>query len=147
MPHRAYKALTILHTKCKERIRVDTQKQTPRGKKLAELIATFAINKKAEFVALMELTGATGIADWFVICQGGNAPHNRAIAEEIIDGLKKHSVRPWHSEGLNDSRWVLVDYSDVVVHVMVPDLREYYALEELWPESVTIVYNGEESDE
>lgn len=126
---------------------MDTQKQAPKGKELAELIATFAIDKKAEYVALVELTGATGIADWFVVCQGGNAPHDRAIAEEIIDGLKKIGLRPWHTEGLSDSRWVLVDYSDVVVHVMQPDLRKYYALEELWPESVTILYNGEESDE
>jgi ribosome-associated protein len=126
---------------------VTTQKSVPKGKELADIIASHAINRKAEFVAVVQLTGAMGIADWFVICQGGNAPHNRAIADEIIEELKKAGVRPWHTEGLADSRWVLVDYSDVVVHVMQPDLRKYYALEELWPESVTIVHNGESIDE
>ena len=50
--------------------------------------------------------------------------------------LAFQDTRPWHYEGLEDGRWILLDYSDVVVHIMLPDVREYYKIEDIWPESV-----------
>ena len=108
-------------------------KRTPRGKELLPLISEAALDKKADDVAVLNLKRETGIADYFVICQGDNPHHNRAIRDSIVDALGGHGVFPWHSEGEQDGRWILIDYSDVVVHVMIPQVREYYALEELWP--------------
>ena len=104
-----------------------------RGKALADLIAACADSKKAEHITFINLTESAGIADWFVICQGDNAAHTRAIADAIADGLKQKKVSAWHVEGKEDGRWILLDYSDVVAHVMLPEVRQYYALEDLWP--------------
>jgi ribosome-associated protein len=126
---------------------VTLPKKSIRGKALAKLAAGFAMSKKADYVANVELSDAAGIADWFVICQGDNPPHNKAIADAIIHGLKEKGVTPWHTEGESDSRWILLDYSDVVVHVMLGDLREYYGLEKLWPGAVAIVHGGAVDDD
>jgi len=121
-------------------------KKTLKGRALAELIAEFADSKKAEDISLINLAESAGIADWFVICQGDNTSHNRAIADAIAEGLKEKKVSAWHIEGREDSRWVLLDFSDVVAHVMLPEVREYYQLEELWPGSIRIAPNAARAD-
>lgn len=109
------------------------KKHTLKGKALAQRIAQLADSKKAEKISLVSLEESAGIADWFVICQGDNTAHNRAIADAVEEGMKEEGVSAWHIEGREDSRWVLLDFSDVVVHVLLPELRDYYKLEELWP--------------
>jgi ribosome-associated protein len=108
-------------------------KKTIKGKELLPLISAAAFDRKADDVAVLNLDQESGIADYFVICQGDNSHHNRAIRDSIVDALGAHGVFPWHSEGEQDGRWILIDYSDVVVHIMTPQVRGYYALEELWP--------------
>jgi ribosome-associated protein len=108
-------------------------KKTIRGKGLLPLISAAAFDRKADDVAVLNLKHEAGIADYFVICQGDNPPHNRAIRDSIVDALGGHGVLPWHTEGEQDGRWILIDFSDVVVHIMTPQVRGYYALEELWP--------------
>jgi ribosome-associated protein len=108
-------------------------KKTIKGKELLPLISAAAFDRKADDVAVLNLKQETGIADYFVICQGDNPHHNRAIRDSIVDALEGHGVFPWHSEGEQDGRWILIDFSDVVVHIMTPLVRGYYALEDLWP--------------
>ena len=108
------------------------QKNTVSGQALLRLIADAALAKKAEDVVVLSLKEESGIADWFLVCQGDNPLHNRAISQGIMDSLFEHGLSPWHVEGLIEGRWVLIDYSDVVVHVMIPEARRYYGLEELW---------------
>jgi ribosome-associated protein len=112
---------------------VTMAKKNLRGKDLLPLISEAALDKKADDVVILNLRQEAGIADYFVICQGDNSHHNRAIRDSIVDVLGGQGVFPWHSEGEQDGRWILIDYSDVVVHVMIPQVRDYYALEELWP--------------
>ena len=89
----------------------------------------------AENIVTIDLRNLPGATDWFIVCQGDNPVHNRACAERIIEHLKKnHSTHLWQHEGLDEGRWILLDYSDVVVHIMLPELRSYYYLEELWSE-------------
>lgn len=108
------------------------RKDLPRGKNLLPLIAEAALDKKAENIVVLNLKEETGIADYFVVCSGDNQNHTRAIRDGIVDALERRGVSPWHSEGEQDGRWILVDFSDIVVHVMTPQVRSYYALEELW---------------
>jgi ribosome-associated protein len=112
---------------------VNKAKKTIRGNELLPLISAAAFDRKADDVAVLNLKQESGIADYFVICQGDNPHHNRAIRDSIVDALGGRGVFPWHSEGERDGRWILIDYSDVVVHIMIPQVRDYYALEELWP--------------
>ncbi len=114
---------------------MNKRKTVLRGKELADLTAKLADSRKAEQITLIELAGSSDMADWFVVCQGDNFAHNRAIADAIVDGLKDMKVSAWHVEGLTEGRWIVLDYSDVVVHVMLSTVHDYYNLEELWPKA------------
>ncbi len=107
-------------------------KNVIRGSDLLPLIFEAALDKKAEDIVVLNLKEETGIADYFVVCSGDNEHHTRAIRDSIMDALEKKGVIPWHSEGEQDGRWILIDYSDVVVHVMTSQVRDYYGLEKLW---------------
>ncbi len=103
-----------------------------KGRELADEAVALALTKKAEGLILLNPGNQSGIAEWFIICHGSNEIHNRAIADAVLVGLKEKNTPPWHTEGINEGRWILLDYSDVVLCVMLPELREYYELETLW---------------
>ena len=90
------------------------------------------LDLKANDVVLLNLKGVTDMADFFVIASGTSDTHVGAIADSVIDGLKKERVRPLNVEGQREGRWVLIDYFDFVVHVFHPAAREFYQLERLW---------------
>lgn len=102
------------------------------GKVLVDEIVKEAQEKLAENIVVLDIQGLPGTADWFIICESDNAIHNNAIADAIVKSLAEKDTHPWHEEGRDDGRWVLLDYTDVIVHIMLPDVREYYNLEELW---------------
>jgi len=116
----------------------EKKKEAPlAGKELVDVIVQSLEEKLAERIVVIDLRGAPAVADWFVICQGDNTSHTSAIADSVIGALKeKHKTSPWHHEGLEDGRWALIDYTDVVVHVMLPEIRKYYDLESLWEKKV-----------
>lgn len=105
------------------------------GKKLADAVVRSAQDMKAENITVIDLAGRNSVCDWFVVCEGDNIVHTRAIAGGIIADMKEKGLSPFHSEGEQDGRWVLIDFSDVIVHVMLPQMRSYYGLEELWNEA------------
>lgn len=78
-------------------------------------------------------------ADYFVICEGESARQIRTINDEIEKELKKEGVLPHHREGGTDSGWLLLDYSDVIVHIFGAAEREYYNLDELWQDAKTVL--------
>ncbi|MCL2182609.1 MAG: ribosome silencing factor [Chitinispirillia bacterium] len=103
------------------------------GKALVDAVVEALEDKIAEKIVVIDLSGVSSMADWFVVCQGDNTSHTSAIASGVIGTLKdKYNTAPWHHEGVEDGRWALIDYTDVVVHVMLPDVRELYNLESLW---------------
>jgi ribosome-associated protein len=102
---------------------------------LAEVICELAAEKKAVDVVALDLRGVIDYTDFFVVCSGTSDRQVKAIADGILYGLKERDgVRPARVEGLAQARWVLMDYLDVIVHVFIPEVREYYALERLWGE-------------
>ncbi|MBN2036452.1 MAG: ribosome silencing factor [Chitinispirillaceae bacterium] len=105
-----------------------------RGKTLVDTVVAAAQNKLAENIAIIDLSGRDTPADYFVICQSDNVVQNRAIADEIIARCGDQYTRPWHHEGTEEGRWIVIDFTDVVVHVLLPDLRRFYDLESLWSE-------------
>jgi ribosome-associated protein len=114
---------------------MSTKKDFLSGKDLVDAAVKQALEKKAEDIVVFNPGEQSGIAEWFVVCHGNNGIHNKAIAEEIIVGLKRQNTAPWYKEGFDEGRWILIDYSDVVINILQPDLREYYALEALWKEA------------
>src|SRR5208337_4808365 len=94
-----------------------------------------ASEKKARDVVVLELTGLTDIADFFVLASGTSERHVRTVAEAIEGGTKDAGGPPLSMEGLDEGRWVIIDYGDVIVHVFLEPLRELYDLESLWIEA------------
>lgn len=92
-----------------------------------------AESKKASDMIVLDLTGITSFADYFVICTGANQRQVQAIADEVGQRLKKEARElPISLEGYDQAEWVLADYGDLLVHVFSPKSREYYGLERLW---------------
>lgn len=104
--------------------------------RLAQDISRLALSKKAEDVHILDVRKITPITDYFVICSGTTDVHVKAIHDAILRGLEPE-VSPWHVEGIDALRWVLMDYIDVVVHVFQPKVRDYYQLERLWADAKT----------
>jgi ribosome-associated protein len=84
--------------------------------------------------------GLTSFVDYFLICSADTEPQVKAIADNIRRGTPS---KPWHLEGYEHSRWVLLDYIDVLVHVFRSEEREYYSLEKLWADAPTIPFEDE----
>jgi len=103
------------------------------SKKLAQLCRDFADNKKAENIVILDVRKLSSVTDYFVIASGTSEPHLRAIVEEITGQLRdEHGVRPLRTDGSVHGAWVVMDFFDVIVHVMRADVRERYDLESLW---------------
>lgn len=96
------------------------------------------LERKAAEVVVLDLRGISSATDFFVVASGNSDIHVRAIADYVIDELKKEGVRPGHVEGKESGRWVLIDYIDFVVHVFHPTARSFYQLETLWGDAETI---------
>jgi ribosome-associated protein len=99
--------------------------------------------KKGEDIVSIDLRGITSVADFFILATGSSGVHVRAIADEVRDKLKQeHDIQPWHIEGFEAQKWVLIDYVDVVVHVFDDETRKYYRLENLWKDAkITYIDN------
>ena len=103
------------------------------SKKLALLCREFADNKKAENIVVLDVRKLSSVTDYFVIASGTSEPHLRAIVNEISDTLREgYEVRPRTVDGTVHGAWVVLDFFDVIVHVMRADVRERYDLEGLW---------------
>jgi len=91
---------------------------------------------KAENVIKLDVKDKSSVTDTMIIASGRSTRHVKSIADNIIKKLKKIKVKPHGIEGYTKSEWVLIDFGDVLVHVMHPDAREFYSLEKLWDESI-----------
>jgi ribosome-associated protein len=102
---------------------------------LAETIAALAADKKAIDVVELDVRGVLGYTDFFLVCSGNTARQCKAIHDGIHQTLKDdHGLLPRRVEGVTESRWILMDYLDVVVHILMPEARDFYRLEQLWGE-------------
>jgi ribosome-associated protein len=114
---------------------ISAQRRVARTKalvQLEELVLAALADMKAVNVRVMDVRGLTDVADTMIIASGNSDRHVRSIADLVIERAKQAGRRPMGTEGKNDAEWVLVDLQDVLVHVMLPRVREFYALEELW---------------
>lgn len=97
-----------------------------------DAIIAGAEDKKANYITSLDLRGKTLIADFFIICSGTSNIHIRAIADGVMEALEKQGIRQRRMEGYSEASWILLDYGDVIVHVMSEDQRSFYGLEKLW---------------
>ncbi len=97
-----------------------------------QLGARAALAKKAEALLVLDVQNLSTIGDYFLLCCGHSTTHVRTIADAVEAALKAEGIRVGHREGEPTSGWVVLDYGDVIVHVFLPETREFYALERLW---------------
>jgi ribosome-associated protein len=103
------------------------------SRKLALLCRSLAEDRKAEDLVILDVRELSSVTDYFVLASGTSEPHLRAIVEEITDKLREeHELRPRAVDGTFQAAWVVLDYFDVIVHVMRQDVRDRYDLETLW---------------
>ena len=103
------------------------------SKKLALKCRELADNRKAEEILVLDVRAISSITDYFVIASGTSEPHLRAISEEITNRLREeHEVTPRAMDGTIQNGWIVLDFFDVIVHVMRADVRQRYDLESLW---------------
>jgi ribosome silencing factor RsfS/YbeB/iojap len=99
---------------------------------LAQVVLAALEDMKAVNVKAMDVRGITDITDMMVVASGTSDRHVKSIADRVVQRCKEAGYRPFGIEGERDGEWVLLDLNDVVVHVMLPRVREFYALEKLW---------------
>lgn len=105
-----------------------------------------AVAKKARTPVALDLRQFAGVCDYFFICSGSSEVQVKAIAEAVEEKLRERGVRPWHIEGFESRRWVLLDYVEVVVHVFHEKTREYYMLDRLWGDARSLDLGLERAD-
>lgn len=98
----------------------------------ALLLTRFALEKKARDLVVMEVRDVTSIADYFIICSGSSDRQVQSIAQGIEENLSAAGHSPLSVEGTHRGHWVLMDFSDVIVHIFYEPVREFYDLEGLW---------------
>jgi len=111
--------------------------ESPRRPAAQEIVSAALDDMKAVNVAVLDVRGLTDIADTLIIASGNSDRHVRSIADRVVERVKAAGIRPLGIEGEREGEWVLVDLSDLILHVMLPRVRELYGLEHLWegPES------------
>ena len=108
-----------------------TTKTTLSPEELKDLIVTTLDQDKAKDIVTIDLTGKTSLADFMVIASGRSTRQVGALAEKLSTRIKQENVMP-RIEGKQTGNWVLVDAGDVIVHLFRPEVREFYAIEEIW---------------
>ena len=107
-----------------------------KNSKIIKTIIAAIQEKKGENIISLDLRKINeAVADFFIVCEANNQPQIRAIAENVEEKVKeKCEELPYHHEGFKNLQWVLIDYVNIVVHVMHPETRKFYKLEEMWSE-------------
>ena len=115
-----------------------TIKRLTKSSKIIKTIIAAIGEKKGQKIVSLDLRKINeAVADFFIVCEAGNAPQIRAITDNVIDKVNQGCAeRPFHQEGQQQLQWVLIDYVNVVVHIMHPDSRRFYRLEEMWSDAL-----------
>lgn len=114
------------------------KKKNQEETKLLDAIIHGIEEKKGTDIVILDLDNIpNSICSHFVICSGTSSTQVEAVADSVMEEVQKAlKIKPWHTEGYENKQWILIDYIDAVVHVFQPDVREFYAIEDLWADAV-----------
>lgn len=94
--------------------------------------------KKAQDIKAIDISQLTTIAQYFIICSGTSTTHTQTLADYVDEKLAGHGIQCLRREGYGSARWILMDYGDIVVHVFLEEDREFYGLERLWQDGISV---------
>ncbi len=103
-----------------------------------ERIAQALYDKKARDIRVLDISGLTSIGDYFIICSCSSTVQVKACADEAEEKMALAGIHPRHKEGYQDGSWVLMDFGDIIVHVMLEETRAFYDLERLWSDAAPV---------
>lgn len=114
-----------------------------RNSKIFKAIIRAIQDKKGENIVSLDLRKIDeAVSDFFIVCEATSGPQVRAIADAVEDEVKRSTgENPYHHEGRDKLQWVLIDYVNIVVHIMQPENRQFYKLEEMWSDAVLEQHN------
>jgi ribosome-associated protein len=110
------------------------------------LIAQAACDKKAQDIVVLDMRRPSQFCDYFVIASGNTARQVRAISDNIEEKARRNGIKTLHIEGYEEGSWVLMDYQDIVVHIFISQIREFYDLERLWRDAPKSVFDSGEGN-
>ena len=115
-----------------------------KNSKIIKTIIAAIQEKKGENIISLDLRKINeAVTDFFIVCEASNPAQIRAIANNVEDNVKeKCDENPYHHEGFQQLQWVLIDYVNVVVHVLLKETRKFYQLEEMWSDAASFEHNG-----
>lgn len=108
------------------------------ARETAIAIANALDDKKAQDIKVLQIEDLTVVTDYFVIANGTSTTQVKALAEEVEFQLEKKGIRPKHIESSENRSWILMDYNAVIVHIFLPEAREFYDLERLWADGLPV---------
>jgi len=106
--------------------------------RIAIKAAEAVLDKKAEKVKILDVRNCCSFTDYFLICSAVSDRQVKAIADNVLQTLKTSSLSPLSSEGYSEGRWVVIDYGELIVHIFMDALRDYYRLDELWAQALPV---------
>lgn len=106
------------------------------SKELAIIAAKILDNKKAKDIRVLKIRDVSSLGDYFIICSASNKSHVQSLSDELDFALgHEYGLKPRRVEGYSSANWVLMDYSDVIIHIFYEETREFYSLERLWSDA------------
>ncbi len=100
---------------------------------LVKIVAQALYDKKGLNILVLDVSGLSSITDYLIVAEGHVDRHVVALGQHVMSVMKDFGEKPIHSEGFSEGAWVAVDYLDFIVHLFGPGLRDYYAIERIWP--------------
>ena len=101
-------------------------------------IAQALYDKKAKNIVALNIADITSLGDYFIICSCTSSTQLRACTDEVEEKMSEIGIEPTHKEGYNGGTWILMDYGDIIVHIMLEETRDFYSLERLWGDAEEI---------
>lgn len=115
------------------------------AEQLKEITINALEDLKAQHITILDVRGRTSVTDWMIIATGTSTRHVAAVANNVEEKAKENGLQPMGVEGRGGSDWVLIDLTDVIVHVMTEQARQFYDLERLWGEPTTASPSNEQA--
>lgn len=122
---------------------INTSKTRTSFPQLVTLINEALLEKKAEQLNVLDVRNLTTLTDFFIICNGNSDTQIKALADNVTEKIKEQTgEHVWRKEGLENKKWVVLDYVDVVVHIFNEETRQFYALEKMWNDARITTIEG-----
>ncbi len=114
------------------------QERVINSREIAKIAAMAMEEKKGDGVLVYDVGSFSSVTDYYVIASGLSTPHVKALSAEVQKSLKDSGLQFFRRSGVHDSGWIALDYLNVIIHIFSKELREYYAIEELWEQASSL---------